>query len=136
MGTQVAKRPVSVTSVVGLTWLISLVTIANGLFLMFGEQTRLESLGINTDRAVTVGLVYMVLGMVMGVFASALGKGSQFARVLVSALLLLRFLLGVIAVGVLWGSGNQWAAMVTPLLALLILYLLWNAKASAWFAAR
>ena len=132
------SRPVSVTTVVVLTWVIGLVTIGDGVWLMFGPDSRLESLGINTDRSVTTGLIYIVTGLLVVVFASALGSGSRVARGLISLLMLFRFVLGAIAVGVLWGHSVAYmlTASIVPLVSLLILYLLWNAKASAWFKAQ
>jgi hypothetical protein len=132
------RRPVSVTIVVVLTWVIGLVTIGDGVWLMFGPDSRLESLGINTDRSVTTGLIYIVTGLLVVVFASALGGGSRLARVFISLLMVFRFVLGGIAVGVLWSQSFAYmlTASIVPLVSLLILYLLWNARASAWFASR
>ncbi len=132
------SRPVSVTIVVVLTWVIGLVTIGDGVWLMFGPDSRLESLGINTDRSVTTGLIYIVTGLLVVVFASSLASGSRVARGLISLLMLFRFVLGAIAVGVLWGHSVAYmlTASIVPLVSLLILYLLWNARASAWFAAQ
>jgi hypothetical protein len=120
-----------------LTWVIGLVTIGDGVWLMFGPDSRLESLGINTDRSVTTGLIYIVTGLLVVVFASALASGSAVARGLTSLLMLFRFILGAIAVGVLWGHSLSYmlTASIVPLVCLLILYLLWNAKASAWFVS-
>lgn len=136
MSTQTPSRPASVSFVVILTWLVAILTIVNGVLLLFANDAALTASGVDPDKANLTGWVAVVLGLVIALFASALGNGSGFARLIVSLLMVFRFVLGTIAVVVLWGSSHVWGAIVLTLVALLILYLLWNAKASAWFAAR
>lgn len=136
MSTQAPPRPASVSFVVILTWLIAIISIVDGLVLLFGSDNWLESIGIETSRETTMGWIFIVLGLVIALFASALGNGSKFARLLISILMMFRFVLGVLAVIATWGTNYMWGASIVALVALLVLYLLWNSKASAWFAAR
>ncbi len=136
MSTSAPSRPASVSFVVFLTWLVAIVTIIDGVILLFASDDTLNAAGVNPDNATLTAWVSIVLGLVIALFASALGKGSGFARLLISLLMMLRFVLGLFAIFVLWGSSFIWAAVVLTLIALFVLYLLWNAKASAWFAAR
>jgi hypothetical protein len=119
-----------------LTWLVAIVTIIDGVILLFASDSTLEAAGVNADNATLTAWVSIVLGLVIALFASALGNGSKFARLLVSLLMMFRFVLGALAIVVLWGTVHVWAAVVLTAIAALVLYLLWNAKASAWFAAR
>ena len=48
--------------------------------------------------------------------------------------MMFRFVFGVIAMVVLWGSAFFWSALVMTVFALLILYLLWNSRAAMFFA--
>jgi hypothetical protein len=137
MSTETApKRPASVSLVVLLTWLVAIVTIIDGLILLFASDATLVSAGVNPSTATTTGWVSIVLGLVIALFASALGNGSKFARLLISLLMMFRFVLGSFAIVTLWGSNLVWGAVVLTLVALLVLFLLWNSKASAWFASR
>jgi hypothetical protein len=136
MSTSAPSRPASVSFVVILTWLVAIVTIIDGVILLFASDDTLNAAGVNPDNATLTAWVSIVLGLVIALFASALGKGSGFARLLISLLMMLRFVLGLFAIFVLWGSSFIWAAVVLTLIALFVLYLLWNAKASAWFAGR
>lgn len=136
MSTQAPSRPGSVSLVVFLTWLVALVTVASGVALLVGSEDWLVALGVNASRSTTTGWIFIVLGLVIALFASALGKGSGFARLIISLLMMFRFVLGVIAVIVTWGTSYVWGAMLMTLVALVVLYLLWNARASAWFASR
>ncbi len=136
MSTSAVKRPASVSFVVILTWLVAIVTIIDGVILLFASDDTLNAAGVNPDTATLTAWVSIVLGLVIALFASALGNGSGFARLLISLLMVFRFVLGAFAIVVLWGSSFLWSALVLTLIAALVLYLLWNAKASAWFAAR
>lgn len=136
MSSSAPSRPASVSFVVVLTWLVAIVTIIDGVILLFASDATLEAAGVNADNATLTAWVSIVLGLIIALFASALGNGSGFARLLVSLLMVFRFVLGALAVFVLWGTVHVWAAVVLTAIAALILYLLWNARASAWFAAR
>lgn len=136
MSSSAISRPASVSFVVFLTWLVAIVTLIDGAILLFASDATLVAAGVNPNNANLTAWVSIVLGLIIVLFASALGKGSGFARLIISLLMVFRFVLGAFAIVVLWGSSHVWGAVVLTLIALLILYLLWNAKASAWFAAR
>ena len=136
MTSELPKRPASVSFVVILTWLVAIVTIIDGVILLFASDATLVDAGVNPDTATLTAWISIVLGLVIALFASALGNGSKFARLLISLLMMVRFVLGGFAIVMLWGSSFVWGAVVLTIIAALVLYLLWNAKASAWFAAR
>lgn len=136
MSTSAPSRPASVSFVVFLTWLVAIVTLIDGVILLLASDATLVAAGVNPNNANLTAWVSIVLGLVIVLFASALSKGSGFARLLISLLMVFRFVLGAFAVVVLWGSSFFWGALVLTLVAVLVLYLLWNAKASAWFASR
>ena len=136
MTSELPKRPASVSFVVILTWLVAIVTIIDGVILLFASDATLVDAGVNHDTATLTAWISIVLGLVIALFASALGNGSKFARLLISLLMMVRFVLGGFAIVMLWGSSFMWGAVVLTIIAAFVLYLLWNAKASAWFAAR
>jgi hypothetical protein len=129
-----AKRPASVSFVVFLTWFVAIVTIIGGVLLLFASESSLIEAGVSPSSADLQGWISIVLGLVIALFASALGHGSGFARLMISLLMVFRFVLGVFGIVVLWGTGHFWGTLLMTGFAALILYLLWNARAAAFFA--
>lgn len=127
-------RPGSVTLVVVLVWISALVSIVGGvLILLVSPATG----GVNVGRAVIVlGLAVLVVGLVTAAVASRLGKGGNGARLLVSVLQVLQIagaIAGITAVG---GGSTVGQSAFRIVLALVILGLLWNSRANAFFASR
>lgn len=128
-----ANRPASVSFVVFLTWLSAILTIISGLIAVISPDSFVASDGWSDGMIRAAGGIEIAIGLVVALVASALGKGSRFARLLVSAFMFLRLIASAfIAVGNI-GNAYMWAGLITGALALLILYLLWNAKAGAFF---
>ena len=136
MSTTSAVRPGSVTLVVVLTWISAILAIVAGAFALFGGQQYLSELGWSAGEARIEGIVGIVFGLILALLASALGKGSKFARFLVTIVMLFRLVVGAVEAVALWGSTYMWAGVVGVVVALLVLWLLWNAKAGAFFARR
>ena len=136
MSTTSAVRPGSVTLVVVLTWISAILAIVAGAFALFGGQQYLSELGWSAGEARIEGIVGIIFGLILALLASALGKGSKFARFLVTVVMLLRLVVGAVEVVALWGSTYMWSGVVGVVIALLVLWLLWNAKAGAFFARR
>ncbi|MEZ5186434.1 MAG: hypothetical protein R2720_11865 [Candidatus Nanopelagicales bacterium] len=134
MSSQAVKRPASVSLVVFLTWLVAIVTIIGGVVLLFASDSALAEAGVSSSSANLQGWIGIVLGLVIALFASALGHGSGFARLMISLLMVFRFVLGVFGIVALWGTGHFWGILLMTVFAALILYLLWNARAAAFFA--
>ena len=136
MSTTSAVRPGSVTLVVVLTWISAILAIVAGAFALFGGEQYLNELGWSAGEARIEGIVGIVFGLILALLASALGKGSKFARFLVTIVMLFRLVVGAVEAVALWGSTYMWAGVVGVVVALLVLWLLWNAKAGAFFARR
>lgn len=130
------ERPGGVTTVVVLTWFVAILTVGGGIWLLFAGDNALSDLGISSGQATTQGWVDIILGIVIALFASALGHGSGFARIMITILMIFRFVVASFGAVVLWGSQYFWPVVIAGLIAALVLYLLWNSRASAWFAAR
>ena len=129
-----APRPGSVTTVIVVTWIIAAFTILAGVLFLVMSESALAEAGISDSTATTYGIVELVLGAVIALVAIGLGSGNNFARVLVSILMVLRLGVAVWAGIALWGHGGFWSAVIAGLLALLVLALLWNDRANAFFA--
>lgn len=134
MSSPAVKRPASVSFVVFLTWFVAIVTIIGGVALLLASDSSLADAGVSPGAADLQGWIGIVLGLVIALFASALGHGSRFARLMITLLMMFRFVFGVVGVILLWGTGHFWGILAMTGFAALILYLLWNARAAAFFA--
>jgi hypothetical protein len=133
-GSAPAPRPGSVTTVVVVTWIVAIFTILAGVLFLLISDSALAEADISEGTATTYGIVELVLGAVIALVAIGLGKGNNFARILVSILMVLRLGVAIWAGIVLWGTGGFWSVVVAGLLALLVLVLLWNDRANQFFA--
>jgi hypothetical protein len=131
-GAAPAPRPGSVTTVVVLTWIVALLTILGGVLALALSDETLADAGISASTATTYGWVEIVLGAITALVAIGLGGGNNFSRILVSALMLIRVVVGI------WAMVQLPNALITGVItvgvALLILFLLWNQRANAFFA--
>jgi hypothetical protein len=126
-------RPASVTIVVVLTWLAAIGSLISGaLALLLGDSTLAEA-GVEKTTATTYGWIEIVLGVVIALVAIGLGRGNTLSRVLVSGLMVLRIVIGIWAMFVLPNSIVTGAIVAG--IALIVLVLLWNQKANAFFLA-
>lgn len=130
---QTVARPTSVTVVVVLTWIAALVSIVSGIVALLLTADELTSAGVSEQSATVFGWAAIIVGAVAALVALGLGRGSSLARNLVSLLMVVRMSLA------LWAMLTLPEAIVpgviTFAVALLVLYLLWNGRASAYFAA-
>ncbi len=133
MSSQPAVRPGSVTVVVVIIWLLAIVSIAGGVVALIISDEELTSAGISESFADAYGWTSVTIGVLSLLVAMALSRGSSLARLLVSLLMVLRLATGLWAILSL--PDGLVAGMVTIALAVLVLALLWNKRASAFFAA-
>lgn len=128
-----SNRPASVTFVVILTWISALLAIGFGLWAAIRPADLANDL-TDLTQVRTEGFVSIIVGLITAMVASGLGRGSTFARFLVSLLMVLRIIGGAIAAFLTFGSVAMWASLVSVVIAVFILWLLWNAKAGAFFS--
>lgn len=129
-----APRPFSVTLVMVLTWIIAIFTILGGLLFLLADAATLAEAGMTKSAANTYGIVEIVLGLIIALVAKGLGSGNNFSRLLVTMLMLLRVGVAVWVAVQLWGYAGFWAVVIAGLVSLLVLIMLWSAKANAFFA--
>lgn len=129
-----AERPASVTIVVFLTWISAILSIVGGLFAMFSPASYVGDLGWSESQIRLEGAIAIIIGLLIGIVANMLGNGSKFARFLVSVLMVLRLVGGALLALFAIGSAAFWVGITSAVIALLVLWLLWNAKAGAFFS--
>lgn len=127
------SRPGSVTLVVVLIWISAILSILGGVILFFWAADG-GAQAIDANQAWVTGGVEIVIGLILALLASALGHGSRFARFLITVAMLLRLIISAVGLVEAWGQPYSWLEAVSVAFALLILWLLWNAKAGAFFA--
>jgi len=130
-----STRPISVTIVVILTWISALGAIGLGLWAVIDPGTLASNQGSLTEVR-TEGFVSIIVGLVTAMVATGLARGNQFARFLVSALMVLRIIGGAIGAFFTFGSYYMWGALISVLISAFILWLLWNARAGAFYSGQ
>lgn len=126
-----APRPGSVTFVVVLTWITAIVSIVGGILALLLSDDALSEAGISGSTATTYGTVELVLGVIIALVAIGLAGGNNLARFVVTVLMVLRIGVGIWAIVTL--PNGPITGTIAVAFALLIIVLLWNSKASAFF---
>ena len=136
MNSALAQRPGSVTAVVFLTWMAALIDIVGGAVLVFfaNNEDLLAASGASSAAVTASGWTTIAVGIVVAVVALRLGEGSSGARLLVTALMVLRVAAGI-WVFVAAGSHGATESIVTVVLSAAVVYLLWSGTANDWFAS-
>ena len=132
-GRQPGRRPRSVTVLVVLTVLAALMDLGVAA-LLFLAAAGGDAQSSETSQAgvVVAGVLFAVIGLVVLLLAVGLARGNNAARLLVTLMTVSRFAMAWYLLARL--QPNELAqGLVGLLMAALSLWLLWNAKATAWF---
>jgi hypothetical protein len=129
-------RPGSVTVVVVLTWISAVIAIVSGvLLLIFAPAVRVQVGNSNVSTAVIIiGVVILVIGLLTAWVATRLGKGGNGARILLTILEVLQIAGALATLSTVSGSNTVSQSVVTIIIGVVILALLWNSRANAFFA--
>lgn len=129
-------RPGSVTAVVILTWVAAVLDIIGGaaLWALSSNSDLVAAMGTTRAELAAVGVTSLVIGALVALVAISLASGSRLARALVSILMVLR-IAGAIATVVLVGTSGAFEAAVATVLSIVVLAMLWNQRAQAYFAS-
>jgi hypothetical protein len=129
-------RPGSVTVVVVLTWISAVIAIVSGvLLLIFAPAVRVQVGNSNVSTAVIIiGVVILVIGLLTAWVATRLGKGGNGARILLTILEGLQIAGALATLSTVSGSNTVSQSVVTIIIGVVILALLWNSRANAFFA--
>ena len=129
-----AKRPGGVTFIALLTLLIAFASMVRGFLAIAG----VESTGLNpTDLAGSSGTAYGWVELGIGVLTALVGvgllRGSGLARLLVTALMVLRVIAAIWVALTFSGQGGLLVSVLIGGVAVIVLLLLWNGRADAFF---
>jgi len=128
------RRPGSVTIVVVLTIISGILTLLGALFLLFlGGAASLAS-NVSGVAILVFGILYLIFGIVTIAVGVGLRNGSRFSRILVTILMVIDILGGV--ANLIWFRSNRTvtSAIITIIVSVVVLALLYNRRASEFFA--
>ncbi len=127
-------RPGGVTAVVIVTWVAALLDMIGGaaLWLLSASAELADAIDVTAAEMRGVGIGTFAVGVITGLVATSLSKGSRFARMLVSILMVLR-LIGAAVILLLLGVSGILEAAVAAVLSIVVLTLLWNRTAQEYF---
>jgi hypothetical protein len=118
------SRPFGVTLVFILILIVGVLGLVAGVLVLFNR-------GGNEAVGMTYGIVTIVISVIYLLVATGIANGSRVSRLIVGLLTLIS-LVGGIWVAIV-ASGQRMTGVVQAGLALLILFMLYNARASRFF---
>lgn len=151
----VRERPSQVTIVVILIWIAfaltvvgAIATILVGTGIAASDPARvaeeLKNLDLPRSWATGVGPIVIVAGALMfvvaiiqAIFAVAISRGSNVARILLTILLVIRIASGIVFIVTSWGTESwMFGVFLSIALDIIVLLLLFNAKSNEFFTDR
>jgi hypothetical protein len=145
------KRPLTLTLASILQWIGAILLIITGISLMLGAATlnieevesalrealAAESAGISTNvikyGVLAAGITAVIIGVIRAIIAFSLAAGHAWARIVLTIFVVLALAGGIVE---LFQQGMLWRGVATIVVEIVILWLMWNAKSSAYIAAR
>lgn len=127
------RRPAGVTFVLILTWIVAFLSLVRGFLGLLGWETTLTTSELEGSEGALFGAVELGLGIATAIIALGLARGSNLARFLVSAVMVLRIIAAVWVAMTFSGRGGVMASAIIGGMAVIILLLLWNSRADRFF---
>ncbi len=130
------ERPTSVTVAIAIGWISVLMDVLAGvaLILLAGNADVTTALGADESLVRTQGIVFLVVAAILAIVVYLLGQGSSISRMLVTIVMVIRIGFAIWAM-IAFGTHQMTEAIVSAAIAITAIALLWNDKASAYFAA-
>jgi hypothetical protein len=146
-------RPLSLTIAVVLQWIAAILGLFGGLFLLSGagamasktvrEQVNqaLADSGFESVTAATIawgvlaaGVFAIVISVLRIIIAISLGRGHNWARILLTVFVALSLLSAVFEL--FQGGGAFWRGLGAIVVEIVILWLMWNRSSSAYIKVK
>ena len=129
-----AKRPGGVTFIALLTFLIAFASMVRGFLAVAGvENQGLNPTGLSGGSGSAYGWVELGIGVLTALVGVGLLRGSGMARLLVTALMVLRVLAAIWVAITFSGQGGLLVSVLIGGVAVIVLLLLWNGRSDAFF---
>ena len=145
-------RPSQVTIVVILIWIAfaltvvgAIATILAGTAIAASDQASVEQLLKDLDLpaswsttagpiVIVTGALFFIVALIEAIFAVAIGRGSNIARILLTILLIIRIIGGLVFILTSWGTAAFMFGIFLDMgLAIIVLLLLFNHQSSQFF---
>jgi hypothetical protein len=145
-------RPSTVTIAVILIWLRFALTLAGAVsIVLFGTGVaasdqaviaeELQRAELPAEWATTVGpilivtgVAFLILAIIEAIFAVAIGRGSNVARILLTILIVLRLIGGLVLILFGWGGNSfEYGTFLGMAVGIIMLLLLYNHAANQFF---
>ena len=152
---EVRERPSQVTIVVILIWIAfaltvvgAIATILVGTGIAASDPARvaeeLKNLDLPESWATGIGPIIIVAGALMfvvaiiqAIFAVAIARGSNVARILLTILMVIRIVSGIVFIVTSWGTETwMFGIFLSIALDIIVLLLLFNANSNEFFTDR
>lgn len=127
-------RPASVTVAVVLTWIAAVTDVVGSiaLFLLAGDDAVTGALAASSAEIQFFALLSLVIGVVVALVALGLQTRGRWALMAVTFVMLVRIGVGVYSL-LRFGPHHLTGAVLTIVVALLVLALLWNRSSQRYF---
>ncbi|MEI2715502.1 MAG: hypothetical protein V9E98_00635 [Candidatus Nanopelagicales bacterium] len=135
------QRPGSVTFIVVLMWILAIFEVIGGIAAVLvsfksltpQQAAQLLAEGVtDLDQVRLAGIITIIFGILIMLFASGLKNGSNGARIFISIIVVLNILGNALGMGLLKVE-SVWSALLSIVLWLIVLAMLWTSRASAFF---
>jgi hypothetical protein len=145
-------RPSQVTIVVILIWIAfaltiigAIATILAGTAIAASDQASVEQLLKDLDLpaswsttagpiVIVTGALFFIVALIEAIFAVAIGRGSNIARILLTILIIIRIIGGLVFILTSWGTAAFMFGIFLDMgLAIIVLLLLFNHQSSQFF---
>jgi len=145
-------RPSQVTIVVILIWIAfaltvvgAVATILAGTAIAASDQASVEQLLKDLDLpkewsttagpiVIVAGALFFIVALIEAIFAIAIGRGSNIARILLTILLIIRIIGGLVFILTSWGTAAFMFGIFLDMgLAIIVLLLLFNHQSNEFF---
>ena len=145
-------RPSQVTIVVILIWIAfaltvvgAIATILAGTAIAASDQASVEQLLKDLDLpkewsttagpiVIVTGALFFIVALIEAIFAVAIGRGSNIARILLTILIIIRIIGGLVFILTSWGTAAFMFGIFLDMgLAIIVLLLLFNHQSNEFF---
>ncbi len=132
------KRPGIVTLIVVYLWVVAFSSaLVGAVFVIAQSQDDIVAeTGRTSTEILIIGIAELIVMLLVVWAAMALARGSETARVVIAAVMIVRISTTIVLVAWLYTQGYLLAGVVNVLVPIFVLYTLYgNERASDWFDA-
>lgn len=129
-----AHRPVGVVILMVILWIQAVIQMIGGIVLILARNDAdvLAQTDLSSGSMLAAGVVAILIGAITAIIASAIGRGSNFARWIVAIIATINLVYGIVLVFSITGHVIS-TGLAEVVLALITLYILFGERGSKEF---